>query len=64
MEADELKEARERLGMTPAQLGDALGVGRSTIWRWEQAKRPIPPYLPLALETLEMRQDPSTATNP
>lgn len=34
-----LKEARERAGLSAAELADSLNVGKNTIWRWEQGER-------------------------
>lgn len=57
MAGDDLRAWRERHGLSLADLADQLGgLDRGTVWRWEQGQRAIPPYLPLALETLERRQ--------
>lgn len=53
---NELKDFRAKLGLTQQQLADALSVDRNTVARWERDERAIPPFLPLALETLERRQ--------
>jgi DNA-binding transcriptional regulator YiaG len=37
------------------ELARQLKVSSSTVWRWEKGERPLPPYLELALETLERR---------
>lgn len=49
MTPEQLATLRESLRMSREQLGDALGVDRATIWRWESGETPSPTYLPLAL---------------
>lgn len=49
----ELRQHRKALALTQAQLATALGCDVTTIARWERAERAIPPYLHLALRTLE-----------
>jgi transcriptional regulator with XRE-family HTH domain len=56
MEAEELKRRRERLKMSRDELAQALETTSVTIWRWENGERSIPPYLPLALETIERQK--------
>ncbi len=41
MTPDELKRLRKRLGMTQAQLAEALGVRLETVGRWEVGMRRI-----------------------
>jgi transcriptional regulator with XRE-family HTH domain len=53
MTGDELRKVREALGMTQEQLAIALGVAPNTVARWERSERAIPPYLSLALQTVE-----------
>jgi transcriptional regulator with XRE-family HTH domain len=55
MNKDELKQYRERIGLTQGELSKALGVANNTVSRWELGKRSIPEFLPLALETIERR---------
>ena len=56
MTGDELKQEREKMGLTQQALADALGVDVMTISRWERDVRTIPPYLPLALESIHRNQ--------
>lgn len=56
MTGDELREKREALGMTQEQLATELKVAPNTVARWERGERSIPPYLDLALETIERNQ--------
>jgi transcriptional regulator with XRE-family HTH domain len=55
MEADELRARRDALGMSRDELARELCVTAVTIWRWETGGRKIPPYLSLALETIERK---------
>jgi excisionase family DNA binding protein len=55
MNKDELKQYRERIGLTQGELSKALGVANNTVSRWELGQRSIPVFLPLALETIERR---------
>ena len=36
----ELKRARERAGLTQAELGERVGVSQGTIWGWEHVHVP------------------------
>jgi transcriptional regulator with XRE-family HTH domain len=40
--------------LTRTELAARLGVDVSAVNRWENGKRRIPPYLPLALKSLEV----------
>jgi transcriptional regulator with XRE-family HTH domain len=51
----ELKEYREKIGLTQEQLAGALKVASNTVSRWERDDRSIPPYLFLAIETIERK---------
>jgi transcriptional regulator with XRE-family HTH domain len=57
MTPKQIRKERERLGLTLDGLGEALGVDRMTVWRWEQADDSIhhrtpAPYLRRALRDL------------
>lgn len=57
MQPDELKGWRKSHGFTQTELGEILGVKKTTIYRWEKNMRIIPPFLSLALECIEMKGD-------
>lgn len=58
----ELRQWRDRLGMTQEQLADALSDGREpkiaplTVSRWERGEATPQPYIRLALERLAMKR--------
>lgn len=56
MTQQELKDTRLSLGLSQAQLADALGVAANTVSRWEQGTLTIqhPKILWLALRQLEI----------
>lgn len=56
MTKEQLVALRERLNLTQQELADTLGVDRVTLARWEIGARAIPPFLHLALETVERRR--------
>jgi transcriptional regulator with XRE-family HTH domain len=56
MNGNELKEWRESQGMTQSELAVALSVDVMTVSRWEREARAVPPYLSLALETIERQR--------
>lgn len=51
----ELQKWRERVGLTREELARELKTSYPTIYRWENDDRKIPPYLDLALETVERK---------
>jgi transcriptional regulator with XRE-family HTH domain len=53
MEGTELQQRREALGMSRDELAKALQTTSVSVWRWENGERAVPPYLSLALETVE-----------
>jgi predicted ATPase/DNA-binding CsgD family transcriptional regulator len=55
MTPEELGQRRRRLGLSQAQLGNALGVAGNTVARWERGELPLrrPGLVSLALERLE-----------
>ena len=59
MKAKELTDWREGQGLTQGELAKLLGVHTITVNRWENQAREIPPFLPLALETIERKLKPA-----
>lgn len=57
MHPDELTAWRKRHGFTQTELGEILGVKKTTVYRWEKNMRIIPPFLHLALGYIEMNGD-------
>ena len=55
MEPSELLKWRKEQKYTQQELADLLGVARMTVVRWEKAMRKIPPFLHLALQSLEKK---------
>ncbi len=53
MNGKELKEKRNDLSFTQEQLANELGVTANTVARWERDEMKIPPFLHLALKTVE-----------
>ena len=53
MTPDDLKQWRRTTGYSQGRLAKDLGVATQTVFRWEKAKRQIPPFLHLALRWLE-----------
>lgn len=56
MEKTELKQRRERLGLTQVTFAESLGMAANTISRYETGSLEIPKYMDLILEALETRQ--------
>jgi DNA-binding transcriptional regulator YiaG len=56
MRKDELKQRRESLLLTQAQLARELEVDVITVSRWERGVHPIPKYIELAIEAIETRR--------
>ena len=54
MESKDMKERREKLRLTQAQLAELLGVKENTVYRWEAGKLPISKTVELALERIEI----------
>ena len=55
MQREELKEWRQRHGLSRARLARMLGVNHLAVAFWEGGRRRLPPLLPLALEAPEQR---------
>lgn len=56
MKPEELKRRREALELTQEQLARELDVTTMSVSRWERGVYPIPHYIELALEAIEMRR--------
>lgn len=57
MNAAKLRERRKALGLTQQALGDLLGVAQNSVARWEREEVPIPPFLHLALNWIELEAE-------
>ena len=55
-----IEQARQELGMTQAQLGQALGVSERTIQNWEWGKTSPTKSQVNAIERLEADREPVT----
>ncbi len=55
MNGKELKEKRNDLSLTQEQLANELNVTSNTVARWERDEMKIPPFLHLAIETIERK---------
>lgn len=55
MRGKELKEKRKELNFTQEQLAHELQVTANTVARWERDEMKIPPFLHLALESIERK---------
>ena len=55
-----IEQARQELGMTQAQLGDAIGVSERTIQNWEWGKTSPRPAQVKAIENLLADREPVT----
>lgn len=53
MTPTELKQKRERLGLTQEQLGQKLGYSKRAVSSWEQGWRKVTPRVEKAIEMLE-----------
>lgn len=50
---EELKQWRDKHGWGQQELAERLGVHLQTVSKWERDVQAIPPYLELALKTVE-----------
>lgn len=53
MTPKQLQKWRKDNGYSQSQLASVLNVAKNTVSRWEQGVREIPPFLLLALKTIE-----------
>ena len=56
----DIKQTRQQLGMTQAQLGDAIGVSERTIQNWERGKTSPTKSQVNAIERLVADREPVT----
>lgn len=56
MKPEEMKQRREALGLTQAQLARELGLDSITVSRYERGVLSIPKTVELALELIELRR--------
>lgn len=64
MTGDEIREARERAGLTQAQLGKAVGVSLRTIGNWERGETPVAPRMQSRLLQALNAEHPSVRRDP
>jgi transcriptional regulator with XRE-family HTH domain len=55
MKGENLRKAREGLGLTQAQLAEELGIQPNTVARYERDLLVIPKAIELAIEALQTR---------
>jgi transcriptional regulator with XRE-family HTH domain len=53
MTGKELRERRKGMDLTQERLAEILKVTANSVARWERDEMKIPPFLGLALETIE-----------
>jgi transcriptional regulator with XRE-family HTH domain len=53
MDGAELKDKREKLGLTQTELAEILGVKMNTVYRWESGILSVPKSIVLAMVTVE-----------
>jgi transcriptional regulator with XRE-family HTH domain len=53
MTPDRIAQIRERAGWTFQEMGDTLGVNRSTVYHWENGNRTPTPYHREVLRNIE-----------
>lgn len=52
---EQFRAWRERLGLSQSDVGHALGVTATAVWRWENKKRELQPMVSLAMCEVERR---------
>jgi DNA-binding transcriptional regulator YiaG len=57
MSPDRIAQIRERAGWTLQEMGDTLGVGRATVYRWETGERRPNQYHREVLRNIEQQLD-------
>jgi transcriptional regulator with XRE-family HTH domain len=56
MDGKQLKEMREKLGLTQAALGEILDVKPNTVARWENGVLAVPKTIELAMQAVEEKR--------
>ena len=56
MNGKELRAFRERLGLTQAEFGKLLGIGKMAVWRKENGQRAITPRDEIMVEGLRKKR--------
>ena len=62
MNGDELRQARQKLGVSQKELGEGLEVSRHSVMRWEQGKWAVPKLVHFAMAYLTGVRVPKTST--
>jgi transcriptional regulator with XRE-family HTH domain len=66
MNGQELKQRRNKLGLTRSQLASLLGVSEDAVYRWETNRLPILPNRKADFEKIEakLNKHQTNSTNP
>lgn len=56
MDKTDLKNRRERLGLSQTEFGEIIGKTQNTVSRYESGSMPIPKWLSIVVEHLEAKR--------